>query len=64
MKYDEAIELYTKAINIESHFNLYFNRGLCHLKSGNIEAAMKDATICNMQNPYWIKSVYLKTKAF
>ena len=58
-KFKEAIECYTKALDIEP-FNdaaapIYSNRSMCHLNIGNHLEAFQDAGACCGLRPEWAK---------
>jgi len=63
--YDEAIQLYTKAIDMgdqNAHF-LYSNRSAAYLFKGDVPNAMNDALQCNKLKPDWAKGYFRLGKA-
>jgi tetratricopeptide (TPR) repeat protein len=66
-KYPEAIEWYTKAIdvdpNCEAAAALYSNRAASYAGMGNHEAAVKDGDQCIRVKPAWLKGHYRKGAA-
>lgn len=58
-KYNEAIDFYTKAIEIYSHNDIYFaNRAQAHIKNENYGLAIEDATKAIEINPGYMKAYY------
>eukprot|EP00640_Fibrocapsa_japonica_P000732 CAMPEP_0113937774 /NCGR_PEP_ID=MMETSP1339-20121228/4320_1 /TAXON_ID=94617 /ORGANISM="Fibrocapsa japonica" /LENGTH=572 /DNA_ID=CAMNT_0000940673 /DNA_START=71 /DNA_END=1789 /DNA_ORIENTATION=+ /assembly_acc=CAM_ASM_000762 len=54
--YDEAIEMYTKAIDLDSSNHVFFsNRSAAHLSKGDASEALKDAESCIKLKPDWPK---------
>ena len=57
-KYDKAIELYTKSLEInDNDYTLWANRAMAHLKLKNFESAEFDATKSLKINPNFVKSL-------
>ena len=55
-KFAEAIEAYTKAIEIDSSDHVFFsNRSAAYLSAGNAEAALEDGEKCIQISPNWAK---------
>jgi tetratricopeptide (TPR) repeat protein len=51
-KYDQAIEAYTKAIDIDPDFaKAYDNRGAAYAQEGNLSSAISDFTMAIANNP-------------
>lgn len=51
-QYDRALDIYQKAIRINSQQPIsYYNRGLLHLEMGNFKAALSDFELTLKQNP-------------
>lgn len=62
--YEEAIEAYTKAIEINAKDHTYFsNRSLAHLYNGSLDDAVEDADACITLNPSWAKGYLRKGQA-
>lgn len=60
----EAIELYTKAINVDgSNHALYSNRSAAYLKHGDAQNALDDASACISLNPDFAKGYSRKGSA-
>lgn len=63
-KYDEAIEKYTKAIEINANDHTYFgNRSMAYLYNGEAEKAMDDADKCIEIKKDWPKGYIKKAQA-
>ncbi len=59
-KYDEALENYGKAIELDSQNPIYFsNRSLCFIKMEKFDEALKDAEECLKVDPNFVKG-YLR----
>jgi len=55
-KNDEAIDMYTKAIDLNPDDHVYYsNRSAAHMKMSNISKALKDAQHCVELQPDWSK---------
>lgn len=55
-KFAEAIEAYTKAIEIDSSDHVFFsNRSAAYLSAGNAESALEDGEKCIQISPNWAK---------
>ncbi|XP_022798811.1 uncharacterized protein LOC111336907 [Stylophora pistillata] len=63
-KYEEAFNLYSKAIDLSSgDYRLFFNRALCHLKLNKPESALDDCRRCLSLNPNNSKALHRKAWA-
>jgi len=55
-KFDEAIQAYTEAINLEpTNHVLYSNRSAAYLKAAKLSSALEDAEKTVELNPVWAK---------
>ena len=67
--FPEAIQLYTKAIEVcplsdsSGKSILYANRSMCHVSMSNFLSADEDATIAISTDPSYLKAYYRKTVA-
>lgn len=63
-KYDEAIDAYTEAINLDGKNHvLYSNRSAAYAKAGKYEEALSDANETIQLNPTWPKGYSRKGSA-
>jgi tetratricopeptide (TPR) repeat protein len=62
-KYNNALDLYSKAIAVEESAALYSNRSATHLKLKDAAAALKDADKCIELDPQWHKGWFRKGQA-
>ncbi|KAA0155730.1 hypothetical protein FNF27_05687 [Cafeteria roenbergensis] len=63
-KFDEAADLYTKAIELDPSNHVYFsNRSAAYLSAGNGAKALEDAEACIAANPTWAKGFSRKGAA-
>ncbi|KAJ3241548.1 TOM (translocase of outer membrane) complex component [Chytriomyces hyalinus] len=64
-KYAEAIEFYTKAIEINSNDAVFFaNRAACYSNMQNHEATIKDCDSALAIDPRYLKAVYRRAQAY
>ncbi|KAJ5077901.1 serine/threonine-protein phosphatase 5 [Anaeramoeba ignava] len=63
MKYEEAIELYTKAIEIKPNAILYSNRSICLMKLEKFMQGLEDANKSIELDPKYPKGYYRKGSA-
>ena len=55
-EFDQAIEAYTQAINIDdSNHVFYSNRSAAYLSKGDANSALDDGLKCTKVNPSWAK---------
>jgi stress-induced-phosphoprotein 1 len=63
-KYQEAIDLYTQAIDLEpSNHVFYSNRSAAHMNMNNAQKALEDANKCISIKPDWVKGYSRKGAA-
>ena len=62
-KFDEAIDAYTNAIEIEKNHILFSNRSAAYLSKNEPELALQDAITCIELNPTWAKGFSRKGAA-
>ena len=63
-KYEEAIDLYSSAIDLTSHdHRLFANRALCYLKLGQPQQALDDCEKCLLLCPHYSKALQRKAWA-
>jgi Ca2+-binding EF-hand superfamily protein len=62
-KTDEAIEMYSKAIELEKSHIYYSNRSAAYLKKGEPQKALDDANMCLELNPDFEKGYHRKGAA-
>jgi len=63
-RYEEAIELYTQAINTVNDDHVYYsNRSVAYFNLENYEAALKDANFAVSLNPSWARGYLRQGKA-
>ncbi|KAJ3407550.1 hypothetical protein CcCBS67573_g00680 [Chytriomyces confervae] len=64
-KYAEAIEFYTKAIEVSSKEAVFYaNRAACHANLQNHEATVKDCDAALAIDPRYIKAIYRRAQAY
>ena len=62
--YQEALELYSNAINVLTNdHRLFYNRALCYLKLGESEKALDDCEECLSLMPFYSKALHRKAWA-
>ena len=63
-KFDEALEFYTKALDLnKKDKNGLVARSKCHLIKGNVEAALKDAELSLSEDKLFFRGLYQKAEA-
>jgi len=64
-KYNEAIEKYTAAIELDPTDGVFFsNRSACYVAIGDYNSALSDAKKCKELRPDWSKSYYREAVAY
>jgi len=56
-RWQEAVDVYTRALRIDQRPELYFNRGLDHLRLGETDAAVADIATAVRFNPYLVEHI-------
>lgn len=63
-EYDKAIEMYTKAIEVDSKNAVYFaNRSLAHLRQESFGSALEDGVSAVKVDPSYLKGYYRRAAA-
>lgn len=63
-EYDKAIEMYTKAIELEPNTAVYYaNRSLAHLRQESFGSALEDGVLAVKNDPTYIKGYYRRAAA-
>jgi len=63
--FKKALKCYSEAIEVaRDSFSLYTNRAAAHLKLENFDKAISDCNFSIELNEKWVKSYYLKAKAY
>lgn len=61
--YDQAIQLYTKAIELQSNAVYYANRSLAHLRQESFGFALTDGESAVKSDPNYLKGYYRRAAA-
>lgn len=63
-EYDKAIEMYTKAIELDPKNAVYYaNRSLAHLRQESFGSALEDGILAVKNDPTYIKGYYRRAAA-
>lgn len=63
-EYDKAIEMYTKAIDLEPENAVYYaNRSLAHLRQESFGSALEDGILAVKSDPTYLKGYYRRAAA-